>query len=61
MAARADPYDDDPEPERYSPSPERRAEAIAAKDRAQRLVVIVSAVIAITGLVAAVAIGLSTH
>ena len=54
-------WDDEPEPERYTPSPERRAAAIAAKERAIRLVYIVTAVTAITGLVVAVAIGLSTH
>jgi hypothetical protein len=52
-------WDDDPEPARYSPSPERRAAAIAAKERAMKLVIVVTAVTAITGLVVAVAIGLS--
>ena len=53
-------WDDEPEPERYTPSPERRAAALADKERAMKLVYVVTAVTAITGLVAAVLIGLTT-
>ena len=52
--------EDDGPVERYTPSPERRAAAVAAKQRALRLVYVVTAVTAITGLVAAVLVGLST-
>ena len=52
--------DDDEKVERYTPSPERRAAAIAAGERAKRLVIIVTVLTAVTGLVAAVLIGLTT-
>jgi hypothetical protein len=52
--------DDDGPVERYTPSPERLAAARADKQRALRLVYVVTAVSAITGLVAAVLVGLST-
>ena len=51
--------DDDGPVERYTPSPERRAAALAAKERALRLVYIITALTAVTGLVAAVFIGLT--
>ena len=61
MTARGDLFDEDDGPvERYTPSPERQAEAVAAKQRALKLVYVITALTAITGLVAAVAIGLST-
>ena len=53
-------WDDEPEPERYTPSPERRAAALAAKQRALRAVYVVTALTAVAGLVAAVLIGLTT-
>lgn len=49
--------DDEPEPERFTPSPERRAAALAAKQRALRVVYVMTALIAVTGLVAAVLVG----
>lgn len=59
MTARGDRWDDEPEPERYVPSPERRAAAVAARQRALRVVYVVAVVTAVTGLVAAVLVGLS--
>lgn len=53
-------FDDDEPVERYVPSPERRAEALVAKRRALRIVYVVTALTAVTGLVTAVLIGLST-
>ena len=53
-------WDDEPEPERYVPSPERRAAAVAAKQRALRVVYVITILTAVTGLVAAVLIGLTT-
>lgn len=53
-------WEEDEPVERYTPSPERRAAAIAASERAKKLVYLVTALTAITGLVAAVLIGLST-
>lgn len=52
--------EDDGPVQRYTPSPERQAAALAAKQRALRVVYVVTALTAIAGLVAAVAIGLST-
>ena len=52
--------EDDGPVERYTPSPERRAAAIAASERAKRLVIVVTVLTAVTGLVAAVLIGLAT-
>lgn len=59
MTAPRDKWDE-PEPERYLPSPERQAAALAAKQRALRWVYVVTALTAVTGLVAAVLIGLTT-
>jgi hypothetical protein len=53
-------WDDEPEPERYTPSPERAAAAAAAKRRALTVVIVVTVVTAVTGLVAAVLVGIST-
>jgi hypothetical protein len=53
-------WEDDEPVERYVPSPERRAAAAADKQRALRLVIIVTVLTAVTGLVAAVLIGLTT-
>jgi hypothetical protein len=52
--------EDDGPVERYTPSPERQAKARADTQRYLRLVYVITAVTAIAGLVAAVAIGLST-
>jgi len=53
-------WDDDEPVERYHPSPERVAKARADTQRALKLVYVITAVTAIAGLVAAVAIGLTT-
>ena len=52
--------EDDGPVERYTPSPERQAAALAAKQRALKVVYVVTALTAVTGLVAAVLIGLTT-
>jgi hypothetical protein len=52
--------EDDGPVERYTPSPERVAKARADTQRALKLVYVITAVTAIAGLVAAVAIGLTT-
>ena len=52
--------EDDGPVERYTPSPERRAEALVAKQRALRVVYVITALTAVTGLVAAVLVGLTT-
>jgi hypothetical protein len=52
-------WDDDEPVESYTPSPERAEKARADKERMMHLAAIVGGLIAIAGLVAAVAIGLS--
>jgi hypothetical protein len=52
--------EDDGPVERYTPSPERRAAALEAKQRALRVVYVITALTAVTGLVAAVLVGLTT-
>ena len=51
--------EDDGPVQRYTPSPERVAKARADTQRALKLVYVITAVTAILGLVAAVAIGLT--